>query len=71
GQGFLNVPTYAGLSLELGNVWDDRSDIGFGAARLNGSLFLGLDTPLGPVYLAVGVDEGGGSSLYLLLGRLR
>jgi len=71
GQGFLNVPTYAGLSLELGNVWEDRGDISFGSARLNGSLFLGLDTPLGPVYLAVGLDEGGGSSLYLLLGRLR
>jgi len=71
GEGFLNVPTYAGLSLELGNVWEDRSDMGFGSARLNGSLFLGLDTPLGPVYLAVGLDEGGGSSVYLLLGRLR
>lgn len=71
GQGFLNVPTYAGLSFELGNVWEDRGDMGFGSARLNGSLFLGLDTPLGPVYLAVGLDEGGGSSLYLLLGRLR
>jgi NTE family protein len=71
GQGFLNVPTYAGLSLEYGNVWDRRSDIGFSGARINGSGFFGLDTPLGPVYLAVGLDEGGGSSLYLLLGRIR
>jgi len=71
GEGFLNVPTYAGTSLELGNVWNDRGDIGFGSARLNGSVFVGLDTPLGPVYFAVGLDEGGGSSLYLLLGRFR
>jgi NTE family protein len=27
GEGFLNVPAYAGLSLEVGNVWDNRSDI--------------------------------------------
>lgn len=71
GQGFLNVPTYAGLSLELGNVWDRRSDIGFDTARFNGAGFVGLDTPLGPVYLAVGFDEGGGNSFYLLLGRIR
>lgn len=71
GQGFLNVPSYVGASLELGNVWDRRSDIGFGGARLNGAGFVGLDTPLGPVYLAVGFDEGGGNSFYLLLGRFR
>ena len=33
GPGFLDVPTYAGLSLELGNVWDRRSDIGFDTAH--------------------------------------
>ena len=71
GPGFLNVPAYAGLSLELGNVWDRRSDIGFDTARVNGAGFIGLDTPLGPVYLAVGFDEGGGNSFYLLLGRFR
>jgi len=71
GQGFLNVPTYAGVSLELGNAWSRRSDVDFDTARFNGSGFLGLDTPIGPVYLAVGFDEGGGNSFYLLLGRVR
>jgi NTE family protein len=71
GQGFLNVPTYAGASLELGNVWDRRGDIGFDTTRVNGAIFIGLDTPLGPVYFAAGFDEGGGNSLYLLLGRIR
>ena len=36
GEGVLNVPAYAGLSLEVGNVWSSRSAIsrpGFGAAR--------------------------------------
>jgi len=71
GPGFLDVPTYAGLSLELGNVWDSRSDIGFDTARVNGALFIGFDTPLGPIYFATGFDEGGGNSLYLQLGRIR
>jgi NTE family protein len=70
-KGFLNVPTYLGVSLELGNVWNRRADISFDSARVNGSAFLGFDTFLGPVYLAAGFDEGGERSFYLLLGRIR
>ena len=70
-EGFLNVPTYIGFSLELGNVWERRDDISVSTARFNGSAFLGFDTFLGPVYLAAGFDEGGDRSFYLLLGRIR
>jgi NTE family protein len=69
GQGFLNVPVYIGSSIEVGNVWNTRHDISVDSARTNGSLFIGLDTLLGPVYLATGFDEGGGSAYYLFLGR--
>ncbi len=68
---FLNVPIYLGASLELGNIWEDRSDISTSSARVNGAAFLGFDTFLGPVYLAAGFDEGGERSFYLLLGRIR
>ena len=68
-QGFLDVPVYLGASLEKGNVWDSRRDITFNSARTNGSLFIGLDTLLGPVYFATGFDDGGGSAYYLFLGR--
>jgi NTE family protein len=71
GPGFFDVPTYAGLSLEFGNVWQRRGDIDFATVRTNGALFLGFDTPVGPVYFAVGFDEGGGNALYLQLGRIR
>jgi NTE family protein len=67
----LNVPTYVGVSLEVGNVWESRSDIDFDSARVNGAAFLGFDTFLGPIYLAAGVGEGGDRSFYLLLGRVR
>ncbi|MGQ0428380.1 MAG: patatin-like phospholipase family protein [Gammaproteobacteria bacterium] len=70
-EGFLNVPTYLGASLEQGNAWEDRGDMSFASARTNGALFLGFSTFLGPVYLAAGFDEGGGRSFYLLLGRIR
>jgi len=68
-QGFLDVPVYLGASIEQGNVWDSRHDISFNSARTNGSVFIGLDTLLGPVYFATGFDEGGGSAYYLFLGR--
>ncbi len=69
GSGVLDLPTYVGLSLEAGNTWLDRDDISISNLRKNGSLFFGVDTPLGPVYLASGFDEGGENQFYLFLGR--
>jgi NTE family protein len=69
GEGFLNVPTYVGLALEAGNVWNQRGDISVDSARSHASLFLGLDTLFGPVYLGGGVGEGGDNAFYLFLGR--
>jgi NTE family protein len=69
GSGILDLPAYVGLSLEAGNTWFDRNDAKFGDLRKNGSLFFGVDTPLGPVYLAAGYDEGGDKAFYLFLGR--
>ncbi len=69
GEGFLNVPTYVGASLEAGNIWDDRADASLGSTFKDASLFLGLDTLVGPVYLAMGYDTGGKTAFYLFLGR--
>jgi NTE family protein len=69
GEGVFDVPIYAGLSFEAGNVWDRRGDMSFGSARKDGSLFLGFDTLLGPVYLGFGIADGGGTASYLFLGR--
>jgi len=68
-QGFLDVPVYVGASIEKGNVWATRRDMSWSSAKTNGSLFLGLDTLLGPVYFATGFDDQGGSAYYLFLGR--
>ncbi|MBK7250254.1 MAG: patatin-like phospholipase family protein [Gammaproteobacteria bacterium] len=65
----LNVPTYAGMSLETGDVWERRRDASFGHARRSASLFLGLDTLVGPVYLGTGFDFAGKTAYYLFLGR--
>ncbi len=62
------VPVYAGVSLELGNVWDDSDDVGFDNLRQAGSVFLGVDTFLGPVYLAYGFAENGNTAAYFTVG---
>lgn len=66
--GLFDVPIYLGASAELGNVWESRSQITFDSARFNGSIFAGLDTVIGPVYLAAGFAEGGRSNFYLFFG---
>jgi NTE family protein len=69
GQGVLDLPAYAGVSVEAGNTWLESSEASFGNTRKNASLFFGLDSPLGPVYLAAGYDEEGETAFYLFLGR--
>jgi NTE family protein len=60
--------TYAGVSLELGNVWQKKDDISFDNSILAGSLFLGFDTPIGPLYIAYGRTENDDQSVYIYLG---
>lgn len=63
------LPWYVGASLELGNVWDDRDDMSFDSAIGAGSIFLGADTPIGPLYLGYGHAEQGRNSGFLYLGK--
>jgi NTE family protein len=69
GPGYFDVPTYLGASLEAGNVWQSRTEAGFGNTQKDASVFLGMDTLLGPLYLAMGFDEHGNQAFYLFLGR--
>jgi NTE family protein len=69
GPGYLDVPTYVGMSFEAGNVWDHRGQMSFGSLRHDASVFLGMDTLLGPVYVASGFDDKGQHAFYLFLGR--
>ncbi|MEO8135836.1 MAG: patatin-like phospholipase family protein [Betaproteobacteria bacterium] len=60
---------YAGMSLEAGNAWARREDMHFSDVRKAGSLFVGLDSVIGPLYLGWGKTFGGDSAVYLFLGR--
>jgi NTE family protein len=60
---------YAGASLEAGNAWGRRADIDAGSLKKAASVFIGLDSILGPLYLGWGHTFGGDSAFYLFLGR--
>lgn len=60
---------YVGGSLEAGNLWNQQDDVDLGDLLTSGTLTVGLDTLLGPVYLSLGFTEDGDGSAALFLGR--
>lgn len=66
--GLFDAPVYLGASLEAGNVWESRSQISASSALVHGSLFVGVDSYIGPLFLAAGFGEGGNSNVYLSFG---
>ena len=66
----IEVPIYLGASVEAGNVWQTRDEVRLDSLITNGSLFFGLDTYLGPVFLAAGLSESGDTNFYLFIGAI-
>lgn len=58
----------AGLSLETGKARNRFSETNLDNWQQAASIYLGGETPVGPVYLGYGFAKGGVSSLYLFLG---
>ena len=65
-DGLLGTGVYLGASIETGQAW--TTGLTFNDLRLAGSVFLGADTLLGPLYVAYGLADGGFHSFYLALG---
>jgi len=63
------LPIYSGFSVEAGNAWQRKDDISESNLRYAGSLFIGADTFLGPLYLAYGQTSRGESAIYLYIGN--
>tara|TARA_B100000700_G_scaffold241549_1_gene268846 strand:- start:2326 stop:4557 length:2232 start_codon:yes stop_codon:yes gene_type:complete len=62
------LPWYLGGSFEYGGVWEDKEDL-FDDGIMSGSVFLGADSPIGPLYIGYGHAEGGYDSIFFYLGR--
>ena len=64
----LDFPLYIGASLERGRAWDNDND--FDSGYINAaSIFLGFDTPLGPLNFSYGFNDDDEKALYLNLGQ--
>lgn len=63
------VKVYAGGSLELGNTWEKAQEVSWGSLLLSGSLFVGVDSPIGPAFIGIGQTEGYDPSLFMHVGR--
>jgi NTE family protein len=63
------LPAYAGMTVEYGNAAQRSRDV-YGDGVLNGSVYLGYDSPLGPLYLGLGWSEENSGLLFLRLGTL-
>lgn len=64
----IGTAVYLGGTLEAGNVYERADGSSAHGVILSGSLYLGIASKLGPVYLAYGQSEAGHSTLYLYLG---
>jgi NTE family protein len=60
---------FVGGFAEGGNVWQLSQEASFDDLIYTGTLFIGSETIIGPVYLAYGTAEGGFNSFYLVFGR--
>nr|VVV03109.1 putative NTE family protein [Aliivibrio wodanis] len=65
--GLFQSPIYLGASVENGGLWNEES---FKDAPIYtaGSIFAGIDSPIGPIILAYGRTEQNHESVYLSIG---
>ncbi len=60
---------FLGGTLEAGNAWLRRSEISLSDLRSSGSVFLGADTGIGPMYLALTTAPRGTTGIMFFIGR--
>jgi NTE family protein len=60
---------FIGATLEAGNAWSNRRRMSLSDLRTGGSLYLGADTGIGPMYLGLTWAPQGETGLALMIGR--
>ncbi len=66
--GGIRVRLYAGLTLEAGNVFTYEASIDVAEFLVGGDVFVGAETPIGPLYLGYGYTQGGRYRWFLAVG---
>ena len=60
---------FLGASLEAGNAWNELKQVTFSSLRGGGSIYLGADTGIGPMYLGITYAPRGELGIALVVGR--
>ena len=60
---------FLGASLEAGNAWNQRKQVTLATLRGGGSIYLGADTGIGPMYLGITYAPRGELGIALFIGR--
>jgi NTE family protein len=63
----ISTHVYGGLSFEAGEAWIEGDSV-TGNRAWSGSLFVGADTMIGPLYVGYGRGDGDRSRWYLNIG---
>lgn len=72
----LNFPYYLGATLEAGNIYNQEnitgvnsSDVSWANTKQAGSIFIGMNSFVGPIYFAYGYHDEEHQSLYFYFGH--
>jgi len=63
------LPPYVGGTVEYGNAAENREDV-FDRGIWNGSVYLGFDSPIGPLYIGYGFAEDSRRAYFLRIGNI-
>jgi NTE family protein len=64
--GILRQPTYVGFVAEAGDAWLSAQEA---SAKYSGTVFIGVDSKIGDVFLGLASGSGGNHNIFLQLGR--
>ncbi|MGS0675988.1 patatin-like phospholipase family protein [Shewanella sp. 125m-1] len=67
--GMTEYPLYLGTSIEAGNVWNQKDSVSLDDLIYAGSLYLGIDTSVGPAALGFGASDDGEKTVFLFIGK--
>ncbi|GIU16539.1 MULTISPECIES: patatin-like phospholipase family protein [unclassified Shewanella] len=67
--GMTEYPLYLGTSIEAGNVWNQKDNVSLDDLIYAGSLYLGIDTGVGPAAFGFGASDDGEKTVFLFIGK--
>ncbi|MBT6328326.1 MAG: hypothetical protein HOJ34_00960, partial [Kordiimonadaceae bacterium] len=69
-QYLTEMPIYIGGTVESGNAWNNKDDVSLSSLKWSSSVFVGIDTIIGPTYLGIGLGSDGATAAFLNIGQI-